>query len=109
MAPRFVVHGHKLGKGAYGQVLLGTDTEGSAQGRCPEVAVKMIPAGRMRPEALQREISILQRLTEDGHPSILALRASLPPGSQAIRSEGIDEGDGSSRSSAPPIGDSTAS
>ena len=86
-AAHFVVHSQRLGKGAYGAVLLGTDCEAAAQCRSAEVAVKMIPAGRMRPESLEREVSVLQRLTEVG-PSILALRASLPPGSKAIRGEG---------------------
>ena len=71
---RFVTSGHKLGSGAYGSVLLGTDLCMSLP-----VAIKFIPEGRMRPQSLEREVSMLRRLSEVNHPALVRFFAHVRP------------------------------
>ena len=65
---RFVVNSKApLGSGSYGQVLPAVD-----QITGEHVAVKCIADGRMRPEALEREVAILRRLSaQGGHPNVV--------------------------------------
>ena len=67
-AARFVVNSKApLGSGSYGQVLPAVD-----QITGEHVAVKCIADGRMRPEALEREVAILRRLSaQGGHPNVV--------------------------------------
>ncbi len=71
---RFVASGRKLGSGAYGAVLLGTDLCTGEQ-----VAIKLIPDGRMKPASLEREVAMLRRLSEAGHPALLHFHAHVRP------------------------------
>jgi hypothetical protein len=84
--PRFEVSTTQLGSGTYGSVMLGTDlTTGEP------VAIKFISSGRMKPASLDREVSILQQLTEKSLPGICGMRAHLRPSEVAlgdIRAEG---------------------
>jgi len=71
---RFVASSKKLGSGAYGAVVLGTDLCTGEQ-----VAVKLIPDGRMKPASLEREVAMLRRLSEAGHPALLHFHAHVRP------------------------------
>jgi len=84
---RFVVHAKQLGTGAYGSVYLGTayDELGGAH----DVAIKVIPQGRMRPESLTKEAAVLERLS-GSHASALRFHARLPPGSPNIAAASTD-------------------
>jgi len=71
---RFVASTRKLGTGAYGAVLQGTDL---CTGE--PVAIKMIPEGRMKPASLEREVAMLRRLSEADHPALLHFHAHVRP------------------------------
>lgn len=71
---RFVASSRKLGSGAYGAVLLGTDLCTGEQ-----VAMKLIPEGRMKPASLEREVAMLRRLSEACHPALLHFHAHVRP------------------------------
>ena len=78
---RFVLTPQKLGSGAYGSVLAGIDLEQPLASE--PVAVKLIPDGRMKSTSLEREIDILRRLSDAGHPTHLKFIAHCPP--EAVR------------------------
>jgi len=83
---RFFASDRKLGSGAYGTVLHGTDLS-----RESPVAIKFIPDGRMKPASLEREVSMLHRLSETGHPSLLRFYGHMRPDqvrSGAVRAMG---------------------
>ena len=71
---RFVVTPKKLGSGAYGAVLLGNSAT-----TFEEVAIKLVADGRMKPVSLEREVRVLRRLSDHGHPSHLKFHAYVPP------------------------------
>lgn len=73
-ACRFLVSTQKLGSGAYGSVMMGTDARSGE-----EVAIKFIADGRMKPASLEREIGILRRLSSAGHPALLRFHAHVVP------------------------------
>jgi len=94
---RFVASSRKLGSGAYGAVLLGTDLCTGEQ-----VAMKLIPDGRMKPASLDREVAMLRRLSEAGHPALLHFHAHVRP-AEAKAGE-IKAKDSASLSLAKPLG-----
>jgi len=71
---RFVATSTKLGSGAYGAVVLGRSVHTSVP-----VAIKFIPDGRMRTSSLDREVSILQRLSDTDHPALVKFYGHLEP------------------------------
>jgi len=71
---RFIATSTKLGSGAYGACLLGRDAATSAP-----VAIKFIPDGRMRASSLEREITLLSRLSEVNHPSLVKFHGHFKP------------------------------
>jgi len=73
-ACRFYAGDRKLGAGAYGTVMRGTDISTASP-----VAIKFIPAGRMKPASLEREVAMLRRLSETGHPSLLRFYGHMCP------------------------------
>ena len=81
---RFEITPKALGAGSYGSVMLGTDRE---RENC-SVAVKCVPDGKMRLEALVREVAIMQRLSAAPHPSVVNFHAWLQPGSKEVRAVG---------------------
>lgn len=74
VACRFVATSTKLGSGAYGAVLLGNDLIT----REP-VAIKFIPDGRMRNTSLEREVTLLQRLSDIKHPALVKFHGHVRP------------------------------
>ena len=72
---RYVATSTKLGSGAYGAVLLGRDM---CFGNAP-VAIKFIPDGRMRTSSLDREVAMLQRLSDAKHPSLVKFYGHVHP------------------------------
>lgn len=73
---RFLLTARKLGSGAYGAVVEGLDL---AIPHGHGVAIKLIPEGRMKSTSLEREIHILRRLSDVGHPTHLKFIAHCPP------------------------------
>ena len=71
---RFVASSRKLGLGAYGAVLAGTDLCTGEQ-----VAIKIIPDGRMKPANLEREVAVLRRLSDTRHPALCHFHAHIRP------------------------------
>lgn len=71
---RFLASGRRLGSGAYGTVLHGVDLATDAP-----VAIKCILDGRMKPSSLEREVALLTRLGETGHPALLRFHGHLRP------------------------------
>ena len=71
---RFLLTPQKMGSGAYGVVLSGVETSTNTK-----VAVKLIPDGRMKVTSLEREINILKRLSDAGHPAHLKFYAHCRP------------------------------
>ena len=71
---RFVASSRKLGLGAYGAVLAGTDLCTGEQ-----VAIKIIPDGRMKPSNLEREVAMLRRLSDTRHPGLCHFHAHIRP------------------------------
>ena len=83
---RYVAVPTKLGSGAYGACLLGRDAATSAP-----VAIKFIPDGRMRASSLEREITLLSRLSEVNHPSLVKFHGHFKPSevkAGEVRAEG---------------------
>ena len=86
---RYVATSTKLGSGAYGAVLLGRDM---CFGNAP-VAIKFIPDGRMRTSSLDREVAMLQRLSDAKHPSLVKFYGHVHPENVKageVRAEGRD-------------------
>jgi len=78
----FEVHAKVLGNGAYGAV-----HQGVMHGRTgpQDVAIKVIPESRMRPEVLAREAAVMERLSRTNHPSMVRFYKWCHPGSEEIR------------------------
>jgi len=71
-------------------VFLGDDEHAVKSGIEPVVAVKAIKDGRMRPDLLNREVTISRLLSATSNPYILEFRGYLPPGSADVDGSAVE-------------------